>query len=215
MSESLPPPKKGILKTHNQSLSDYNQQSDQSAAKLKWDEDNLMITEAQKNSTMKITEPKTPFIHYNMSTDEITGHSGEVPPMKLNDALEYVAIQQLNRPSSSGSSFMLTSDTESLHSESGNSMTGVNHSHHHAVIAKGEWDEDDESEKDPTHGMTPEEYEKHLKFEKLRTQHYNMKEKLAEARRKMAQEDEGEDSKDGEDDQLEVEEYEENDEEDA
>mmetsp|Transcript_39559 Transcript_39559/g.99727 ORF Transcript_39559/g.99727 Transcript_39559/m.99727 type:complete len:136 (-) Transcript_39559:113-520(-) len=34
-----------------------------------WDEENLAETEAQKSSTMKIDEPKTPY-HYYMQSDE-------------------------------------------------------------------------------------------------------------------------------------------------
>ncbi|KAI9348227.1 hypothetical protein BDR26DRAFT_854260 [Obelidium mucronatum] len=180
-----------------------------------------MITEAQKNSTMKITEPKTPFIHYNMSTDEITGHSGEIPPMQLNSALEYVQIQQ-STSSSSGSSFMLTSDTESIHSNTSNGKAsdGNHHEHHHAFIAKGEWDDDNEDGKGGHKDMTPEEYEKHLKFEKLRSQHYNMKEKLAEARRKMEAEDAEEEEspasmQNDQENELEVEDYQEDEESDS
>ncbi|KAJ2454932.1 hypothetical protein EV183_001193 [Coemansia sp. RSA 2336] len=36
---------------------------------LRWDEDNLRITEAQKDSTMKVDEPRTPYIHYNQEND--------------------------------------------------------------------------------------------------------------------------------------------------
>ncbi|KAJ1649076.1 hypothetical protein IWQ61_009719 [Dispira simplex] len=32
---------------------------------LKWDEESLLLTEAQKDSKMKIDEPKTPFVHSN------------------------------------------------------------------------------------------------------------------------------------------------------
>jgi protein phosphatase inhibitor 2 len=31
-----------------------------------------MLTEAQKDSTMKVDEPKTPFIRYNPETDEVS-----------------------------------------------------------------------------------------------------------------------------------------------
>ena len=40
---------------------------------LQWDEENLALTEIQKDSLMKITEPKTPFVRYNPETDEIEG----------------------------------------------------------------------------------------------------------------------------------------------
>ena len=40
---------------------------------LQWDEENLALTEAQKDSQMKITEPKTPYVRYNPETDEVEG----------------------------------------------------------------------------------------------------------------------------------------------
>jgi protein phosphatase inhibitor 2 len=40
---------------------------------LQWDEENLALTEIQKDSLMKITEPKTPFVRYNAETDEVEG----------------------------------------------------------------------------------------------------------------------------------------------
>src|SRR6266436_8213322 len=40
---------------------------------LQWDEANLALTEIQKDSLMKITEPKTPFVRYNPETDEVEG----------------------------------------------------------------------------------------------------------------------------------------------
>ena len=40
---------------------------------LQWDEENLALTEAQKDSQMKITEPKTPYVRYNAETDTIEG----------------------------------------------------------------------------------------------------------------------------------------------
>ena len=38
---------------------------------LQWDEENLALTEAQKDSHMKITEPKTPYVRYNAETDTV------------------------------------------------------------------------------------------------------------------------------------------------
>lgn len=44
-----------------------------SARSLQWDEENLALTEAQKDSQMKITEPKTPYVRYNAETDTVDG----------------------------------------------------------------------------------------------------------------------------------------------
>lgn len=40
---------------------------------LQWDEENLALTEIQKDSLMKITEPKTPYVRYNAETDQVEG----------------------------------------------------------------------------------------------------------------------------------------------
>ncbi|KAJ2556804.1 hypothetical protein EV175_001756 [Coemansia sp. RSA 1933] len=53
---------KGILKKS----SDFPDK----ATHLRWDEDNLRITEAQKDAKMKVDEPKTPYIRYNPDLDE-------------------------------------------------------------------------------------------------------------------------------------------------
>ncbi|KAI1316692.1 hypothetical protein EDD11_009581 [Mortierella claussenii] len=63
-------PVKGILKK-SAHATDEHQQVDENAPRLKWDEENLIITEAQKDSTMKIDEPKTPFVHYNHELDKV------------------------------------------------------------------------------------------------------------------------------------------------
>ncbi|KAJ1909318.1 hypothetical protein LPJ71_003568 [Coemansia sp. S17] len=38
-------------------------------AHLRWDEDNLRVTEAQKDAKMKVDEPPTPYIRYNPDLD--------------------------------------------------------------------------------------------------------------------------------------------------
>ncbi|KAH9833680.1 uncharacterized protein C8Q71DRAFT_772043 [Rhodofomes roseus] len=48
---------------------------------LQWDEENLALTEAQKDSQMKITEPKTPYVRYNAETDTV---EGDIPTLDLN-----------------------------------------------------------------------------------------------------------------------------------
>ena len=45
----------------------------ENCSSLQWDEENLALTEAQKDSHMKITEPKTPYVRYNAETDTVEG----------------------------------------------------------------------------------------------------------------------------------------------
>ncbi|KAH7887365.1 hypothetical protein F5I97DRAFT_1935524 [Phlebopus sp. FC_14] len=72
-SASNPKPK-GILKNAAPQPSSQQQHS------LQWDEENLALTEIQKDSLMKITEPKTPYVRYNAETDEL---EGDIPDLSL------------------------------------------------------------------------------------------------------------------------------------
>jgi len=49
---------------------------------LSWDEENLALTEIQKDSLMKITEPKTPYVRYNALMDEV---EGDIPGFSLDE----------------------------------------------------------------------------------------------------------------------------------
>ncbi|KAH9971400.1 hypothetical protein BGW80DRAFT_1322240 [Lactifluus volemus] len=51
---------------------------------LQWDETNLALTELQKDSQMKITEPKTPYVRYNAELDEV---EGDIPAFDLGRSL--------------------------------------------------------------------------------------------------------------------------------
>ncbi|GAA6025608.1 hypothetical protein JCM11491_001427 [Sporobolomyces phaffii] len=66
---------RGILKNAHPSSSTATATATASAAPpshgLAWDEANLSLNEVQKDSTMKITEPKTPYVRYNAETDEV------------------------------------------------------------------------------------------------------------------------------------------------
>ncbi|KAG5648758.1 hypothetical protein DXG03_000106 [Asterophora parasitica] len=72
-SASQPKPK-GILKNAPQTPGTPSHS-------LQWDEENLALTEIQKDSLMKITEPKTPYVRYNAETDEV---EGEIPKFDLD-----------------------------------------------------------------------------------------------------------------------------------
>ncbi|KAH7923665.1 hypothetical protein BV22DRAFT_1130485 [Leucogyrophana mollusca] len=72
-SASNPKPK-GILKNAAPQSNAQHQHS------LQWDEENLALTEIQKDSLMKITEPKTPYVRYNAETDQV---EGDIPSLDL------------------------------------------------------------------------------------------------------------------------------------
>ncbi|KAL1721727.1 hypothetical protein EV715DRAFT_248656 [Schizophyllum commune] len=72
-SHSTGPKPKGILK---------NAPGQQGPGhSLQWDEENIALTEIQKDSLMKITEPKTPYVRYNAETDTF---EGDIPALDLN-----------------------------------------------------------------------------------------------------------------------------------
>lgn len=60
---------------------------------LQWDEENLALTEIQKDSLMKITEPKTPFVRYNAETDEVEG--GKQPDLVISLSVITLRFQEI------------------------------------------------------------------------------------------------------------------------
>ncbi|KAF9168872.1 hypothetical protein BGX21_002403 [Mortierella sp. AD011] len=166
MSDSIPPvlhspilsaqPVKGILKRPAS-----RQQHDERFPRLKWDEENLTITEAQKDSTMKIDEPKTPYVYYDQELDKV---------MDLDDA------------------FSLDCEKKK---KSGSSMQGVqngNGSKQDSNDEEEEQEEDDEDDDADEWGDSDDEDEDeeeeqpkkidHDKFARMRAEHYHMKEAL-------------------------------------
>ncbi|CAG8443931.1 7494_t:CDS:2, partial [Diversispora eburnea] len=125
---------------------------------LKWDEDNIQLTESQKNSTMKISEPKTPFIHYNQETDEIMTDLRTIPGLTLESSS---STENKNLRSSS------VSPVGSLSSVSPSSA-------HFPDSIKDEWESEGHSDEDEE---TKE--KRRRRFAELRAKHYNMKEALS------------------------------------
>ncbi|KAL1919097.1 uncharacterized protein VTP21DRAFT_2478 [Calcarisporiella thermophila] len=148
---------KGILKRPSVSTDEDKSQ------RLKWDEDNIMITEAQRGSTMKINEPKTPYIRYNPETDEvITDLSGlDIPSFSLGE----------DRAS-----------PERRSSSPGSSLASSPRDKHPHLQVDDEWDENDEEDEETK--------ERHRKFKEMRSQHYNMRDAMRRAREMLEHEDE-------------------------
>lgn len=147
--------RQSAFSAHGDDLSEQSQ-------RLKWDEANLYLTEQERTSTMKITEPKTPYAkHYDPSEDPSDdeeadplavagarsqnsrpGHEDDIPGLSLGEPEE-----EIPEPSPRSEKVVHVDDESS-----------VGHSA-------------DEEMAD----MSAEEREKHRKFEQLRKRHYEMK----------------------------------------
>ncbi|KAI0865917.1 hypothetical protein F4860DRAFT_458195 [Xylaria cubensis] len=118
-----------------------------SSQRLQWDEANLYLTEQERTSTMKITEPKTPYArHYEPSEDEDDemADGDQIPGFSLGEPEE--EIPQREFASRKPSKVHVNDDDATPEHDAENEFIG----------------------------MTPEEREKHRKFEQLRKMHYRM-----------------------------------------
>lgn len=147
------------------SVADPNEDQD---PRIKWDEANLYLTEQERTSTMKITEPKTPYAkHYDPAEDPSDeedntavvgegsgtgriGHEDDIPDMSLGEPEE--AVPEIP-----------ADEVEMAHKKRKHRGSG---SRVHV---------DDEAIEDETVGLSEEEREKHRRFEEMRKKHYEMK----------------------------------------
>ncbi|WWC73441.1 uncharacterized protein I206_107411 [Kwoniella pini CBS 10737] len=85
-SADRPAPSRGILKNPVRRPSEYEQGMLVDGERvpgehLQWDEANIALTEIQKDSLMKITEPKTPYVRYDAVNDRVL--DGDIPGFDL------------------------------------------------------------------------------------------------------------------------------------
>ncbi|KLU91698.1 hypothetical protein MAPG_10216 [Magnaporthiopsis poae ATCC 64411] len=136
---------------------------EESNMRLKWDEANLYLTEQDRTSTMKIDEPKTPYAkHYDPAEDpsdddndndvDMVGGSGSGSSAKRRVA---GAASDEIPGLSLGESDEASPRQRAVHVDD----SGSGH------------DNDD----DELAGLSPEEREKHRRFNQLRKKHYEMK----------------------------------------
>jgi protein phosphatase inhibitor 2 len=159
---------------------------DESSQRLKWDEANLYLTEQERTSTMKITEPKTPYAkHYDPTEDpsdddeDPMGGSGtvnpdarpraedDIPGLSLGEPEEALPSPPPQAASASDPAAPVRPANKARSDSASGSDKSVHvddHAHTHSA------DDDDELA-----GLSPEEREKHRKFEQMRKRHYEMK----------------------------------------
>ncbi|OJD32989.1 glc8 protein [Diplodia corticola] len=135
---------------------------DENSPRLKWDEANLYLTEQQRDSTMKITEPKTPYAsHYDPAEDE-----EEIAALDANQ----IVVDELDKTKHKKKS--KEDDIPGLDlGEPEVENAGVHHSDgEKRVVVDPESLDDAKREEEP-----PQEQEKHRQFEQARKKHYEMR----------------------------------------
>ncbi|KAM0793607.1 hypothetical protein ACM66B_001040 [Microbotryomycetes sp. NB124-2] len=147
---------------------------------LQWDETNLTLNEVQRDSTMKITEPKTPYVRYDAETDTVMDLD-KIPGFELGRPEESGSDYNMQSPASPGGT---SASASRRGSEASEKMVKVD-----AAALSGN-DDDDEDE------LQDEEARAHREqFAKKRGGHYrNEAEAMKRAAALIENEDEDSDS---------------------
>jgi protein phosphatase inhibitor 2 len=142
--------------------------ADENSPRLKWDEANLYLTEQQRDSTMKIDEPKTPFAkRYDPAEDE-----AEISQLNASelvvDELDEVNLKKAAK------------EDEIPSFDLGEPEMSAPLEHSHTPDSEKRVVVDVDMEDDGMHGeepanMSAEEREKHHHFEMMRRKHYEMR----------------------------------------
>jgi len=141
---------------------------DENNQRLKWDEANLYLTEQQRDSTMKITEPKTPYAkQYDPAEDE-----EEVAAINADD----VVVDELDK--ANGKKPARDDDIPDIDIGEPEVEGGLEHSRtpeseRRVMVDPDQHDEGFHGEEPPD--LPEEERVKHAKFEAARRRHYEMK----------------------------------------
>ncbi|KAI9485208.1 MAG: hypothetical protein EXX96DRAFT_544268 [Benjaminiella poitrasii] len=141
-------PKKGILKK-NRNINE--------PTRLRWDEANIELTEAQKDSTMKVNEPKTPYVRYNAETDQVLNLE-EIPD------IPYGAGSARAEPEE----FMLDGGVES---DKSSVTSNGEKSRRRVSVSDDDWEMDEDNK---TEEEEEEEKKRHEEFLRKRAMHYHM-----------------------------------------
>jgi protein phosphatase inhibitor 2 len=149
--------------------------ADENSPRLKWDEANLYLTEQQRDSTMKITEPKTPYAkQYDPTEDE-----AEMAALNAED----IVVDELDSKKGKQSA-MTMDDIPGLDigepEEPLQRHTQTPESERRVIVDTETAAGEDDAHKmhhgeEDLAGMTAEEREKHKQFELMRKKHYEMK----------------------------------------
>lgn len=142
-------------------------QADENSSKLKWDEANLYLTEQQRDSTMKITEPKTPYAkQYDPSEDD--------EDVEMLNA-EELKVDELDQPKKRKPKMDDIPDFDLGEPELEATEARSPDGERRVIVEPDAPGEAGHHDGDELAHLTPEEREKHIKFEQLRKKHYEMR----------------------------------------
>ncbi|PNY28983.1 Uncharacterized protein TCAP_01095 [Tolypocladium capitatum] len=154
----------------------------ESSQRLKWDEANLYLTEQERTSTMKITEPKTPYAkHYDPAEDPSDDEHGHAGPLEGGGA-----VRKAQRPRAQDDipGLSLGEPEEDVPDEAASGararaeaqaeVEAIPRSSSEKSVHVEENGAGPHAE-DEILGLSPEEREKHRKFEEMRKKHYEMR----------------------------------------
>lgn len=143
--------------------------SEEADPRIKWDEANLYLTEQERTSTMKITEPKTPYAKHYDPAEDPSDDEGAAPDAANNSSHrngkteDDIPVMSLGEPEEAVPE--IPADEVELANRNKRKHRGSGSRVH---VADGE-DGDEHA------GLSPEEREKHRRFEEMRKKHYEMK----------------------------------------
>ncbi|KAL7275790.1 hypothetical protein RUND412_001269 [Rhizina undulata] len=182
-SNSIRPGSRRQSSTHRELSDDEMDPS----PRLKWDEANLYLTEQQKSSTMKITEPKTPYAkRYDPMEDEAelqTLDVGELDAGELIvDELDMIQAEEAGGSKKLRRKDHAMRDEDIPGLELGEPEEAVpellrreSHSPKQVVVQDDPKESEHHHDADAAELDTPEEAAKHRKFQEMRRRHYEMK----------------------------------------
>lgn len=140
--------------------------------RLKWDEANLYLNENERTATMKIDEPKTPFVHADpsMDVDEEEESDVAIDPSNLKvDELDSGSMKPTKTRESDIPGLDIGQPEEEVPQNASSEMQRTNSGREKSVSLTDPTPTDD----DGPH--TKEEIQKHKKFEEARKRHYEMR----------------------------------------
>lgn len=161
----------------------------EASQRLKWDEANLYLTEQERSSTMKITEPKTPYAkQYDPTEDPSDAEDGyeefpEADRMEVDvdgSGVRRKAARKAAESDIPGLSLGEPEEAVPEASEARGSTTTTTagktvHVDDEAGHGHGHGGEEEDGYFGDGVGLSPEEAEKHRKFEEARKRHYEMR----------------------------------------